>query len=107
MALTPALGAAEGPLDGRRKIGMMLGEPDRVLHLVGAQEKRADSRGGDGHAEALPRFDPPPSATGQHPLRQVPRPAPPGDALDTVGKSEYARLSGKDCRFIKGQKYTL
>jgi transposase len=30
-----------------------------------------------------------------------------GEALDTVRKSEYARLSGKDRRFIKGQKYTL
>lgn len=30
-----------------------------------------------------------------------------GDAMDTVRKSEYARLSGKDRRFIKGQKYTL
>jgi transposase len=30
-----------------------------------------------------------------------------GDALDTVRKSEYARLAGKDRRFIKGQKYTL
>ncbi len=30
-----------------------------------------------------------------------------GNALDTVRKSEYARLSGKDRRFIKGQKYTL
>jgi transposase len=30
-----------------------------------------------------------------------------GDALDTVRKAEYARLSGKDRRFIKGQKYTL
>lgn len=29
------------------------------------------------------------------------------DALDTVRKSEYARLAGKDRRFIKGQKYTL
>jgi transposase len=29
------------------------------------------------------------------------------DALDTVRKAEYARLSGKDRRFIKGQKYTL
>lgn len=29
------------------------------------------------------------------------------DALDAVRKSEYARLSGKDRRFIKGQKYTL
>lgn len=30
-----------------------------------------------------------------------------GDALDKVRKSEYARLSGKHRRFIKGQKYTL
>jgi transposase len=30
-----------------------------------------------------------------------------GEALDKVRKSEYARLSGKDRRFIKGQKYTL
>ena len=30
-----------------------------------------------------------------------------GKALDEVRKSEYARLSGKDRRFIKGQKYTL
>jgi len=30
-----------------------------------------------------------------------------GEALDSVRKYEYARLSGKDRRFIKGQKYTL
>jgi transposase len=30
-----------------------------------------------------------------------------GTALDSVRKSEYARLSGQDRRFIKGQKYTL
>ena len=30
-----------------------------------------------------------------------------GDALDTVRKSEYARLTGKDRRYIKGQKNTL
>ena len=30
-----------------------------------------------------------------------------GDALDTVRKSEYARLTGKNRRFIKGQKFTL
>jgi transposase len=30
-----------------------------------------------------------------------------GKALDTVRKAEYARLSGKDRRYIKGQKYTL
>jgi transposase len=30
-----------------------------------------------------------------------------GAALDKVRKAEYARLTGKDRRFIKGQKYTL
>ncbi len=30
-----------------------------------------------------------------------------GQALDQVRKSEYARLTGKDRQFIKGQKYTL
>jgi transposase len=30
-----------------------------------------------------------------------------GDALDQVRKAEYARLSGKDRAYIKGQKYTL
>ena len=30
-----------------------------------------------------------------------------GEALDQVRKAEYARLSGKDRRFIKGQKFTL
>jgi transposase len=30
-----------------------------------------------------------------------------GEALDKVRKSEYARLSGQQRRFIKGQKYTL
>ncbi len=29
------------------------------------------------------------------------------EALDKVRKSEYTRLSGKDRRFVKGQKYTL
>ena len=30
-----------------------------------------------------------------------------GEALDKVRKAEYARLGGKDRRYIKGQKYTL
>jgi transposase len=30
-----------------------------------------------------------------------------GEALDQVRKSEYARLTGQDRQFIKGQKYTL
>ena len=30
-----------------------------------------------------------------------------GEALDKVRRSEYARLSGEDSKFIKGQRYTL
>src|SRR5262249_36998469 len=30
-----------------------------------------------------------------------------GEALDSVRKREYARLAGRDRRYIKGQKYTL
>ncbi|MFO1465459.1 MAG: transposase [Steroidobacteraceae bacterium] len=30
-----------------------------------------------------------------------------GEALDKIRKAEYARLSGKQRQFIKGQKYTL
>ena len=30
-----------------------------------------------------------------------------GEAMDKVRKREYARLSGEDRRFIKGQRYTL
>jgi transposase len=30
-----------------------------------------------------------------------------GEAMDKVRKREYARLSGEDRRFVKGQKYTL
>jgi transposase len=29
------------------------------------------------------------------------------EALDKVRKAEYARLSGKERRYIKGQKYVL
>jgi hypothetical protein len=30
-----------------------------------------------------------------------------GEALDALRKSEYARLEGRQRRYIKGQKYTL
>jgi hypothetical protein len=30
-----------------------------------------------------------------------------GEALDAVRKSEYARVQGRQRRYIKGQKYTL
>jgi transposase len=65
------------------------------------------SLGGDGHVEAVSQrlqahapqaailFDK------FHVLRHL------GQALDTVRKREYARLTGKQRQYIKGQKYTL
>jgi transposase len=41
------------------------------------------------------------------PFRNATQKHAPQDAMDKVRKAEYARLSGKDRRFIKGQKYTL
>ena len=75
--------------------------------MAGREEQRGDPAGGDGHVEGVSQLHPHPRAPGEHPLRQVPCAASPGDALDTVRKNEYTRLSGKDRRFIKGQKYTL
>jgi len=57
--------------------------------------------------EAVPDFHEGARSPAQHPLRQLRVLRHRGEALDTVRKSEYARLSGKDRRFIKEQKYTL
>ena len=47
-------------------------------------------------------------AAGGDPVRQVSHHAPSGRrARHRCARAEYARLSGKDRRFIKGQKYTL
>ena len=81
---------------------------DEFFAWLGPKKSRGNSPGGDGHVEAVSQLDL--SATRRRPsilfdkfhvLRHL------GEALDTVRKSEYARLSGKDRRFIKGQKYTL
>src|SRR6266576_890096 len=70
-------------------------------------EKRAHSARRDGHVEAISDLDGAHAPQASilfdkfHVLRHL------GDALDQVRKSEYARLSGRDRRFIKGQKYTL
>jgi len=69
----------------------------------------ANSPRGDGHVEDVPQFHAQgrPRATGRdfydkfHMLRHL------GEALDKVHKSEYARVSSHNRRFIKGQKYTL
>ena len=81
---------------------------DEFFAWLGAKKSAADSAGRDGHVEAvsqLHRSSHAPQASilfdKFHVLRHL------GEALDKVRKSEYARLSGKDRRFIKGQKYTL
>src|SRR6266576_2494737 len=70
-------------------------------------EKRAHSARRDGHVEAISDLDGAHAPQASilfdkfHVLRHL------GDALDQIRKSEYARVSGRDRRFIKGQKYTL
>src|SRR6266545_4522419 len=65
-------------------------EHGRVFSVAGAKEKQAE------HApQAAILFDK------FHVLRHL------GEGLDRVRKSEYGRLTGKDRRFVKGQKYTL
>ena len=71
------------PIWRHRSLG---GEHGPVLHGAGSPVERPDPAGGDGHGEAVRDLD---------------------AALDTVRKREYARVTGKDRRFIKGQKYTL
>ena len=66
-----------GAADLVRGPGSLRGEHGRVLQVARAQEERGDSHGGDGHVEALPNLHPAARPEGQHPLRQVPRAAPP------------------------------
>src|SRR5690349_18379657 len=71
------------------------------------EKERAHSACGDGHVEAVSAGDGGAGAAGRDFVRQVPRDAASGEALDHVRKSEYGRLAGRDRRYIKGQKYTL
>ena len=89
----------------RRPLG---GEHGPVLCLARRKKDRAHSARGDGHVEAAFRMATQAHAPQAailfdkfHVMRHL------GEALDTVRKSEYARLSGRDRRYIKGQKYTL
>src|SRR5271170_3572682 len=98
-------GAQEADLVRRRR--PFRGEHGAVLRLAGATEVRQNQARRDGHPETVPqrREGKAPQAAilfdKFHILRHL------GEALDKVRKAEYARLGGKDRRFIKGQKYTL
>ena len=81
---------------------------DEFFAWLGPKKCQRIQLGGDGHVEAVPQFDQQRHAPQAailfdkfHIMRHL------GDALDTVRKSEYARLTRQDRRFIKGQKYTL
>jgi len=75
----------------------MAGQEEKRAHPVGRQDMWKPFRNAtNAHApKAAILFDK------FHIMRHL------GEALDKVRKTEYARLSGKQRRFIKGQKYTL
>src|SRR5262249_44729955 len=85
-----------------------------MLSMAWREEMRANPPRRDGHVETvMDMWKPFRNATNAHApqaailfdkfhiIRHL------GEALDQVRKNEYARLSGKQRRFIKGQKYTL
>ena len=98
-----------GAADLVRRRGPLRGEHGRSSTTGSGEKKsRGHPPGGDGHVEAVSQRRPTPHAPQAailfdkfHVMRHL------GEALDKVRKSEYARLGGKDRRFIKGQKYTL
>jgi transposase len=57
--------------------------------------------------EAVPQLDRPARPAGSHLVDKFHILRHLSEALDTVRKHEYARLSGQARTFIKGQKYTL
>ena len=99
-----------GPGHLVRRQGPLRSEPGRVLHLAGPGRNAGKIRLAvmdmwrafrnstlkEGNApQAAILYDK------FHMLKHL------GEAMDKVRKREYARLSGKDRRFIKGQRYTL
>ena len=73
---------------------------------LGDKKSRGIRLAGDGHVEAVSKCRGQRCNTGGNSVRQVPVLRHLGEALDHVRKSEYARVQGKQRRFIKGQKYT-
>jgi transposase len=90
-----------------RRHGSLRGQPGSVLRLARPAQSRPGAARGHGHVEALPAVDHAPRPAGRRPVRQFHVLRHLGEALDQVRKSEYARVSGRQRRFIKGQKYTL
>ena len=82
---------------------------DEFYRVARASKSKKHRRGGDGHVEAVPQLHAQAEHAPQagilfdkfHIMRHL------GEALDKVRKSEYARLTGRDRKFIKGQKYAL
>src|SRR3984957_7809535 len=85
------------------------GQSGRVFHLAWTSKMQENSPGRNGHVAAIPHLHTQgrQRTTGQDLVRQVPVLTHLGEAMDKVRKREYARLSGADRRFIKGQRYTL
>jgi hypothetical protein len=76
------------------------------LSMAWRTEMRAHPARRDGHVEAVPQRRQHVRPAGRDLVRPVPC-HPLGRSPRQGAKSEYARLSGKDRRFIKGQKYRL
>ena len=82
---------------------------DLFFQWLGPRKCPGNPPGRHGHVEAVSQLHPQGGKRTQakilydkfHILKHL------NEALDKIRKSEYARLSGKDRRFIKGQKYTL
>ena len=83
------------------------GQHGGVLRRAGAQEEPQDRACRDGHVETLPHRRACASAASGDLFDKFHIMGRLGEALDRVRKSEYARLSGRNRRYIKGHKYTL
>lgn len=116
-AIVPALASDFGVPQHRRRVfvfGLRDGLPfkgdfaETAKALIEQQKAEGNARA-DGDVEAVSQGHAGPCPAGGDPVRQVPRHARHlGEALDKVSKAEYARLYGKDRRFINGhQKYPL
>src|SRR5712691_9568938 len=66
------------PSDLVRRDGSLRGEPGSVLRLARPAQGGPSAARRHGHVETLPALDRAPRPAGQHPVRQVPYPAPPG-----------------------------
>ena len=77
---------------------------DEFFAWLGPKKCQENPPGGHGHVEGVPQLHPQGGqcSAGHDPVRQVPRPAHLGEAMDKVRKSEYARLSGRGATLHQG-----